>query len=280
MVAPEPLLSLLPLRDGEVPRACDCGRIGICSPLGRRSTFRRLRSPHHGRVVYRAACRECEERDPEAADYADIDAGLRALDAGELEMLPGENHVGATRQFPLAPFVEWLEGLMEVERIALGRTPEQPRPLGNVADHIGISARRLAVYLDGERSSVPESTVDRCTTYEGSIGTENLYPYGQATPVYWHPPEPEPADVPAAEACASRGCREPAAEGKWCAEHGAVLGRVAAELEAEAAAVRDRIGREGSTPTCCVSGCWEPRYGTSRFCDGCEAAGYSEEDYE
>ncbi len=79
--------------------------------------------------------------------------------------------------------------------------------------------------------------------------------------------------------CRSPYCDEPPAIGRrFCSYHAEVLDRVKDSIEGRSAEVRNRIGRKSARPTCCRSGCWEPRMSYERYCAACRAEGWNEED--
>lgn len=89
--------------------------------------------------------------------------------------------------------------------------------------------------------------------------------------------------------CGTPRCAEPPAAGsRFCAEHGANLARIKAEMAVDSAirgrsAVRAREAmpkKRPSTPTCCNLGCFNERVPPAAFCDACVDAGATQEDDE
>lgn len=87
---------------------------------------------------------------------------------------------------------------------------------------------------------------------------------------------------------ALRSTDPPAAGSRFCAEHGANLARIKAEMAVDSAirgrsAVRAREAmpkKRPSTPTCCNLGCFNERVPPAAFCDACVDAGATQEDDE
>jgi hypothetical protein len=180
----------------------------------------------------------------------------------EGEMLTVADPVKTTRYsvlLPVAPFHEWLRGLIAWDAAVNGLGAKR-----RVAARLGVSERRLTAWF-ATVGTVDEALVDRAVSREGSYSLLDVYPEGPDTVTALG----SDTCVTNREECVSPGCSESRTSGRFCVVHAARLARVRAEYDADAMAVRSRIGRRGTRSTCCAIGClngWDP---AEQFCPEC-----------
>ncbi len=210
-------------------------------------------------------------------------------------------------RLPIGPWRAWVkevERQQELREVVLGDS-NAPTVGQVVADILGVNSRRVYEWLYVSKE-IDYVTVDQATTRYGDITPEQVYwEYGRIklygrivvhciepatspiTQYYVGPPvqheevKQVQTEEPVTKPCKTPKCSESISNGgRFCPSCAERLARIKAELDGTTAKFQATIKRKNARPTCCNPGCRQERLRGDRYCDDCQADGWTEDEIE